>query len=225
MSSPPRKTAPPRYIAVAGNIGSGKSSLVTWLCQQFGLEPFFEAHADNPYLADFYGDMPRWALASQLWFLLRRFEQHKALERLGKPVVQDRTIFEDAEIFAANLHEGGQIDARDWELYEAAYRTLRAELRPPDLVVYLRCNFRTLRKRIKLRGRAYEMELPTRYLKRLDRLYERWFAAYEASPTLVVNTDELDYVENLFDRRDLLETVSGILGRPARAAVRRGGRS
>jgi len=213
MPTPRRRSASPRYIAVAGNIGSGKSSLVTWLCQQFDLEPFFEAHADNPYLADFYADMPRWALASQLWFLLSRFEQHKALERLGRPVVQDRTIFEDAEIFAANLHEQGAIDARDWDLYQAAYRSLRAELRPPDLVVYLRCNFRTLRRRIRLRGRAYEAALPPAYLRRLDRLYERWFAAYDASPTLVVNTDELDYVQNLFDRRDLLELVKRVLRR------------
>lgn len=213
MRTPRRKPASPRYIAVAGNIGSGKSSLVTWLCQQFDLEPFFEAHADNPYLSDFYGDMPRWALASQLWFLLRRFEQHKALERLKREVVQDRTIFEDAEIFAANLHEQGAIDARDWELYQSAYRTLRAELRPPDLVIYLRCNFRTLRRRIRLRGRDYEAALPAAYLRRLDRLYERWFAAYDASPTLVVNTDELDYVQNLFDRRDLLELVKRVLHR------------
>ena len=213
MRTPRRKPASPRYIAVAGNIGSGKSSLVTWLCQQFDLEPFFEAHADNPYLSDFYGDMPRWAFASQLWFLLRRFEQHKALERLKREVVQDRTIFEDAEIFAANLHEQGAIDARDWELYQSAYRTLRAELRPPDLVIYLRCNFRTLRRRIRLRGRDYEAALPAAYLRRLDRLYERWFAAYDASPTRVVNTDELDYVQNLFDRRDLLELVKRVLHR------------
>ena len=211
---PPRKTpASPRYIAVAGNIGSGKSSLVAWLCQQFDLEPFYEGHADNPYLADFYADMRRWALSSQLWFLLNRFEQHKALERLRRPVVQDRTIFEDAEIFAANLHEQGAIDDRDWALYEAAYRSLRAELRPPDLVVYLRCNLRTLRKRIRMRGRAYEAAIPTRYLRRLDGLYEKWFAAYDASPTLVVPTDELDYVQNLFDRRDLLEMVRRVLRR------------
>jgi deoxyadenosine/deoxycytidine kinase len=155
--------------------------------------------------------MPRWALASQLWFLLRRFEQHKALECLNRQVVQDRTIFEDAEVFAANLHEQGAIDARDWELYRSAYRTLSAELRPPDLVVYLRCSFRTLRRRIRLRGRDYEAALPATYLRRLDRLYERWFAAYDASPTLVVNTDELDYVQNLFDRRDLLELVRRVL--------------
>jgi deoxyadenosine/deoxycytidine kinase len=211
MRPPPPDSSPPRIIAVAGNIGSGKSSLVAWLCQQFGLDPFFEPHADNPYLADFYQDMRRWALSSQLWFLLRRFEQHRAIEQAGKPVVQDRTIFEDAEVFAANLHEQGAIDDRDWDLYRSAYRTLRAELRPPDLLVYLRCNFRTLRRRIKLRGRDYEAALPAAYLKRLDRLYERWFASWDASPTLVVNTDELDYVENLFDRRDLLGMVNDVL--------------
>lgn len=213
MPSSRRPPKSPRYIAVAGNIGSGKSSLVTWLCQQLDLEPFHEAHADNPYLADFYADMGRWALSSQLWFLLNRYEQHRALERLGHAVVQDRTIFEDAEVFAANLHEQGSIDDRDWALYQSAYQTLRAQLRPPDLVIYLRCNLRTLRKRIRLRGRDYESAIPTPYLKRLDRLYERWFAAYDASPTLVVNTDELDYVENLFDRRDLLVTVRRALGR------------
>ena len=203
----------PRYIAVAGNIGSGKSSLVHWICQQFDLEPFYEGHADNPYLSDFYVDMPRWALSSQLYFLLHRFEQHKALEKLKRPVVQDRTIFEDAEIFAANLHEQGAIDDRDWALYQSAYQTLRAQLRPPDLVIYLRCNFRTLRKRIRLRGRTYEAAIPAPYLKRLDRLYERWFAAYDSSPSLIVPTDELDYVENLFDRRDLIETIRRVLRR------------
>ncbi len=188
-------------------MGSGKSSLVKWLCTQFDLVPFFEPHDENPYLSDFYSDMRRWAFASQLFFLVRRFKIHRALESLRRPVVQDRTLYEDAEVFAAHLHRKGHIDARDWATYTDLYTTLRRDLRPHDLMIYLRCGTRTLRKRIQTRGRDYEQAIPAAYLRALHELYEQWFAGYNASPTLVIESDQMDYVTRLFDRDVLLRQI------------------
>ncbi len=208
MSDSPR----PLYIAVAGTIGAGKSSLVKWLCQHYNLEPYYEPHEANPYLEDFYGDMRRWAFASQLFFLVHRFRHHREMESSARPVVQDRTLYEDAEIFARYHRDAGNIDDRDWGTYEALYHTLRDELRPPDLMLYLRCPLATLRKRIKERGRAYEQEIPSAYLKALEGLYDRWYDAYDRSPKLVIETDRLDYVTRLFDRDELLRTLDRHLG-------------
>ena len=204
-----------RYIAVAGNIGAGKSSLVQWLCAQYEMVPFFEPHAENPYLSDFYGEMSRWAFHSQLFFLVNRFKIHKQLECSERHVVQDRTIFEDAEIFAAHLHDAGHIDARDWATYTDLYGTLRGELRAPDLMIYLRCEMPTLEKRIRERGRSYEKAIPTSYLRALEKLYEQWFARYTLSPTLVIETGRLDYVTRLFDRHELLREIDARLGASA----------
>ena len=196
-------------------MGAGKSSLTEWLRQQFDMVPFFEPHDDNPYLHDFYGDMPRWAYSSQLWFLIRRFQIHRDIDRrvkkMGKkgarPIVQDRTIYEDAEIFAAHLHGAGFIDERDWASYLEMYQTLKKELRPPDLMIYLRCPLPALVKRIRRRGRAFERAVPRRYLASLEQLYEAWLERYDASPTLVVDADRLDYVERLFDRLELIQAI------------------
>jgi deoxyadenosine/deoxycytidine kinase len=206
---------PHRYIAVAGNIGAGKSSLVKWLCAHYDLEPFFEPHAENPYLEDFYGDMPRWAFHSQLFFLVNRFKHHKQLEHSARPVVQDRTIYEDAEVFAAHLHAAGHIDDRDWATYTDLYDTLRGELRPPDLMLYLRCPMPALQKRIRERGRTYEKSIPASYLRALESLYEGWFASYRLSPALVIETGRLDYVTRLFDRHELLREIDARLGASA----------
>jgi deoxyadenosine/deoxycytidine kinase len=203
---------PPRYIAVAGNMGAGKSSLVRWLCAHYDLDPFFEPHGENPYLEDFYSDMRRWAFHSQLFFLVNRFRHHKQLEGHARPVVQDRTIYEDAEVFAAHLHAAGHIDDRDWATYRDMYQTLRAELRPPDLMIYLRCPMPTLQKRIHERGRSYEKSIPAEYLRALEVLYEEWFARYDRSPALVIETDRLDYVTRLFDRQELLREIDARLG-------------
>lgn len=201
----------PSVIAVAGNMGAGKSSLVHWLHQQFGMTPFFEPNEENPYLADFYGDMSRWAYNSQIWFLIRRFHIHRTIDSAAKgqprPVVQDRTIYEDAEIFAAHLHAAGHISDRDWESYQDLYLTLSRELRPPDLMVYLRCPLKTLVKRIRRRGRTFEQQVPRKYLEALEVLYEEWVARYDASPKLVLSTDRLDYVEHLFDRLELVRAI------------------
>lgn len=201
----------PRIVAVAGNMGSGKSSLVEWLRQQFGMVPFFEPNEENPYLSDFYADMQRWAMSSQLFFLVRRFQIHRAVMVRAaedpRPVVQDRTLYEDAEIFAAHLHHEGYIDDRDWAMYQDLYRTLRDEIRPPDLMIYLRCPLPSLTRRIKRRGRTFEKKIPRSYLASLDRLYEAWYARYTLSPSLVIETDRLDYVERLFDRLEVIKAI------------------
>ncbi|MCC6559192.1 MAG: deoxynucleoside kinase [Polyangiaceae bacterium] len=210
----------PRIIAVAGNMGAGKSSLVEWLRQRFGMVPFFEPNAENPYLSDFYKDMRRWAMSSQLFFLVRRFQIHRSIDERaaaeggdrGPAIVQDRTLYEDAEVFAAHLHRAGYIDERDWGTYQTLYQTLRDEIRPPDLMIYLRCPLKTLVKRVRHRGRDFERAIPRRYLASLEALYEEWFARYDLSPSLVVETDRLDYVERLFDRLELEEAIRKALG-------------
>lgn len=206
----------PRYIAVAGNMGAGKSSLVRWLHLTFGLTPVYEPQDENPYLEDFYRDMRRWAFSSQLFFLARRFRMQRELERAlpstpGRGIVQDRTLFEDVEIFAAHHHQAGNIDARDWSTYRELYEGMRAEIRPPDLMIYLRCPVNALRARIKRRGRGYEAAVPVAYLRSLDGLYDSWFAQYDLSPTLVIDTSEVDYVEDLFHRKALIDELEARL--------------
>lgn len=203
----------PRYLAVAGNMGAGKSSLVKWLHATFRLEPVYEPQDDNPYLEDFYRDMKRWAFSSQLFFLARRFRMQRELERElpgypGRGIVQDRSIYEDAEIFAAHHRQVGNIDARDWSTYQDLYGAMRSEIRPPDLMIYLRCPVNALRRRIQRRGRGYEQAIPITYLRALDRLYEDWFANYLLSPTLVIDTSEVDYVEDLFHREALIDEIN-----------------
>lgn len=208
----------PRVVAVTGNMGSGKSSLVAWLERQLDMVPFFEPNDDNPYLSDFYGDMGRWALHSQLFFLIRRFRIHKDIDvrasANGRDIVQDRTIYEDAEIFAAHLHRRGHISERDWAMYDDLYGTLRREIRPPDLMIYLRCPVPALVRRIKKRGRAFEQAIPRAYLTSLHGLYEEWFARYHDSETIVIETDRVDYIEHMFDRQELLDMIQARLARP-----------
>lgn len=214
-----RESGAPKIIAVAGTMGAGKSSMVEWLRQRFGMVPFFEPNDENPYLVDFYADMPRWAMSSQLFFLARRFQIHRSIARTAaedpRPIVQDRTLYEDAEVFAAHLHRAGYIDARDWATYQMLYQALREEIRPPDLMIYLRCPLKTLVKRIRRRGRQFERAIPRDYLASLELLYEEWFARYDLSPTLVVETDRLDYVERLFDRLELEQAIRKSLGMDA----------
>jgi deoxyadenosine/deoxycytidine kinase len=200
-----------RVVAVAGTMGAGKSSLVAWLNQHFGMVPYFEPNDENPYLSDFYSDMRRWAFSSQLFFLVRRFEIHRALDRRvaegSASLVQDRTIYEDAEIFAAHHHAIGNIDARDWGMYQDLYRTFVREIRPPDLMIYLRCPVATLARRIRRRGRTFERAIPRSYLAALEALYEAWLASYALSPVLVIETSRSDYVEHLFDRLELIRAL------------------
>lgn len=198
-----------KYIAVAGNMGVGKSSLVRFLCHQYDLQPFFEPNEFNPYLKDFYKDMRRWAFHSQIYFLGGKFRIHQDLERARgkKTVIQDRSIYEDAEIFAENLRRSRRMNTRDYETYQALYQTIVSALRPPDLMIYLRASMRTLKRRIQGRGRPEEQGVPDSYLRRLNQLYEEWFERYDLSPTLIIETDHMDYVTDLVDRIDLMQRI------------------
>ena len=200
-----------KSIAIAGNMGVGKSSLVDFLSSTYGIAPFYEPNDENPYLPDFYANMKRWAFHSQLYFLSNKFRIHQELDRTPGVVVQDRTIFEDAEIFATALYDMGQIDDRDWQTYRAFYATILDAIRPPDLMIYLRCSMRTLRRRIKLRGRAMEQDILLSYLKRLERLYEDWISSYQLSEVLVLETDKLDYIHDLLHRLDVMERIEALL--------------
>jgi deoxyadenosine/deoxycytidine kinase len=200
-----------RSIAIAGNMGSGKSTLVEFLSRTYDVVPFYEANDENPYLSDFYKDMKRWAFQSQLYFLSNKFRLHQELDRQTGVVALDRTIFEDAEIFATALFQMRKISKRDWETYQAFYQAILDAIRPPDLMIYLRCSMRTLRQRIRLRGRAMEQDVPLAYLKRLDRLYEDWIGSYAMSDVLVLDTDELDYIHDLVHRLDVMQRIEALL--------------
>ena len=208
-----------RSIAIAGNMGTGKSTLVDFLAKTYGVMPFYEPNDENPYLGDFYKDMKRWAFQSQLYFLSNKFRLHQELDRQPGVVALDRTIFEDAEIFATALHQMRKISKRDWATYQGMYAAILDAIKPPDLMIYLRCSMRTLRKRICLRGRAMEQDVPLAYLKRLERLYEEWIVSYDMSDVLVLETDKLDYIHDLIHRLDVMERIEAVLpdeiGRPA----------
>lgn len=197
-----------KYVAVAGNMGSGKSTLVQFLCRRYPeIRPFYERNEENPYLADFYRDMGRWALHSQLYFLTLKFRTHQELDACPQTVIQDRTIYEDAEVFAENLHRRGFLTGRDYEAYRLLYGTVTRSINPPDLLIYLKSNLRTIRKRIRLRGRSYEEAVDPAYLRDLNRLYNRWIDRYTHSPVLVLDVDRLDFLNDLVDRIEVLETI------------------
>ena len=223
LVSPERPLAPPlpddvrppvgqlrtgkKFIAIAGNIGAGKSELVNFLCRKYGVTPFFEPNDTNPYLTDFYDDMPAYAFRSQVYFLTHKFRLHRALMREHGTVVQDRTIYEDAEIFAKNLFRQGHIDLRDYGTYRELYETVCGSLAPPDLLVYLRARVPTLKQRIRGRGRESERNIPTTYLSRLNKLYEEWVGGWTLSPVVTLETDRLDWLTDLVDRIDVLRRI------------------
>jgi deoxyadenosine/deoxycytidine kinase len=200
-----------RFIAVAGNMGAGKSELVSFLCRRYGLKPFFEPNDTNPYLADFYADMKKWAFHSQVYFLSHKLRLHRELMAEPGTVVQDRTIYEDAEIFCENLYRSGMLSERDHRTYRELYETAIATLSPPDLMIFLQCPVRTLKKRIARRGRAMEQEIPTEYLSRLNKLYDEWRGRYALSPVIELATDKLDYLTDLVDRLDLFKQIERYL--------------
>ena len=200
-----------KTIAIAGNIGTGKLSLVEFLSRTYGIEPFYEPNDENPYLPDFYQDMNRWAFHSQLYFLSNKFRMHQQLELRPGVVVLDRTIYEDAEIFATALHDMRNFTGRDWDTYWGFYQIILNAIRPPDLMIYLRCSMRTLRKRIRLRGRAMEQDIPLSYLKRLEKLYDQWISNYQFGEVLILETDKLDYINDMLDRLDVMERIEAIL--------------
>ena len=185
-----------KFIAIAGNIGVGKSTLVEKLCAKLKWEPFFEGVVDNPYLADFYQDMRAWSFHSQVFFLSRRLHDLRQLRDFPRTVVQDRSVYEDAEIFAKNLYKQGHIADRDWSTYRELYQVLTELLPPPDLVVYLSASVPTLLHRIAQRGREYEKSIAPDYLAQLNVLYDEWIGDFELSPVLIVPADRLDFVAN-----------------------------
>ena len=200
-----------KFIAVAGNIGVGKSSMVEFLSEQYGFEPIYEPFMNNPYLDDFYKDMKTWGFHSQLYFLTHKFKLHMALNTRASTVVQDRTIYEDAEIFATNLYKGRYIKKRDYETYMELYETMKGALQPPDLMIYLQCSVGSIRKRIKQRGRKSEQDIPTSYLRRLNGLYEEWISRYNQSPVLVWDSERMDYLTDIVDRIEFKRQIDRLI--------------
>jgi deoxyadenosine/deoxycytidine kinase len=182
------------FIAIAGNIGTGKTTLTQMLSRRFGWEAHFEAVAENPYLADFYQDMNRWSFPLQIFFLNNRFRAHQAITGGLDSSIQDRSIYEDANIFARNLYEQGQMEERDYKNYLELYEVMCGFLTPPDLVIYLRKSLPKLKERIALRGRSYEKNIPDEYLANLNRYYDEWMVRYDLGKKLIVESDHLDFL-------------------------------
>lgn len=199
-----RLTSPtnPMFVVVAGNIGSGKTTLTKKLSEKLGWKPHFESVQDNPYLADFYSDMTRWSFPLQVYFLNHRFNTHKLIEVLPASSIQDRSIYEDANIFARSLYDQGKLDKRDYENYRSLYESMIQFLSPPTLMIFLRRSVPKLQERIKQRGRDYEQSIPVEYLTSLNEYYDQWYTNYNLGKSLIVDTDELDFLENEehFDR-------------------------
>ena len=185
-----------KFVAVAGNIGVGKTTLVKKLCDNLDWTPFFEPEKENPYLPDFYKDMQTWAFHSQVFFLTRRLRAHKNLCVHPGFVIQDRSVYEDAEIFAHNLYRQKQIGERDYQTYQELYQALVEFLPPPDLVLYIKASVPTLQQRIRQRGRDYEGEIDPNYLTQLNQLYDQWINDFSLCPVLTVPGDDLDFVSN-----------------------------
>ena len=183
-----------KFIAVAGNVGVGKSTLTDMLSEYLCWEPFFEAVDDNPYLSDFYQDMRTWSFHSQIYFLSRRLGHHRQIIDRPGTVIQDRTVYEDAEIFARNLYLQRHMSERDWDSYWDLYQTVITILPPPDLVIYLQASVPVLQERIQLRGRDYEQKIAVDYLTRLNDLYDEWVEGFTLCPVLTVPTDQLNFV-------------------------------
>ncbi len=196
------------HIAVAGNIGSGKTTLTSLLSKHFGWEAHFEDVDDNPYLNDFYNDMQRWSFNLQIYFLNSRFNQILSFRRSGKTLVQDRTIYEDAYIFAPNLHAMGLMSTRDFENYFTMFTMLSSLIQPPDLIIYLRASVPTLVKQIQKRGRKYEDNIRLDYLKRLNERYEAWVESYNMSKMLIVDVDSYNFIDKQEDLSVVIDKVS-----------------
>jgi deoxyadenosine/deoxycytidine kinase len=195
------------HIAVAGNIGSGKTTLTGLLARHFAWEPQFEEVDDNPYLNDFYDDMQRWSFNLQVYFLNKRFNQIIEIRKSGKSVIQDRTIYEDAEIFAPNLHAMGLMTTRDFNNYQDLFRLIQQFLSPPDLLIYLRASVPTLVRNIQNRGRDYENSIRIDYLKKLNDRYENWISGYKSGKLLIVDVDDINFPENPEDLGIIVNSI------------------
>lgn len=184
------------HIAIAGNIGAGKTTLTTLLAKNFNWKAQFEAVDNNPYLDDFYNDMEKWAFNLQIYFLGSRFNQVKEIRESGENIIQDRTIHEDAHIFASNLHDMGLLMTRDYENYLTVFNLMNSFVQAPDLLIYLRASIPTLVRQIQKRGRDYESSISIDYLSRLNDKYEEWVKGYDEGKLLIIDVDNLDFVNN-----------------------------
>jgi deoxyadenosine/deoxycytidine kinase len=187
------------HVAIAGNIGAGKTTLTEMLSKYFAWQPEYEDVENNPYLIDFYEDMPRWSFNLQIYFLNSRYRQMIDIRKNPKTVIQDRTIYEDAEIFAPNLHKMGLMTTRDFENYRSLYETIISQVQAPDLMIFLKASIPTLVNNIQNRGRDYEDNIRLDYLKRLNEFYDKWIESYNLGKVLVINCDDLNFVENKDD--------------------------
>lgn len=195
------------HIAIAGNIGSGKTTLAGLLAKHYGWEAHYEKVEENPYLNDFYEDMQRWSFNLQIYFLNTRFNNILKIKNSDKTVIQDRTIYEDAHIFAPNLHSMGLMSTRDFETYFSLFNLITSLIEPPDLVLYLRASVPTLVNQIQKRGREYENNIRLDYLKKLNERYDAWIESYNLGKLLTINVDDLNFSENKEDLRKVIDTI------------------
>ncbi|HNY06543.1 MAG TPA: deoxynucleoside kinase, partial [Bacteroidales bacterium] len=196
------------HIAIAGNIGSGKTTLTGLLSKHFGWEAHYEDVDTNPYLSSFYEDMQRWSFNLQIYFLNSRFRQIVEIRKSGKTVIQDRTIYEDAHIFAPNLHDMGLMTSRDFQNYRSLFELMSSFIQPPDLLIYLRASVPTLVRQIQKRGRDYENSIRLDYLKSLNDRYEEWISSYNNGKLLIVDVDNINFSENPEDLGNIIEKVT-----------------
>ena len=195
------------HIAVAGNIGAGKTTLTQSLSKHYKWTPHFEDVDENPYLNDFYNDMQRWSFNLQIYFLNSRFQQIIDIRKSGKTIIQDRTIYEDAEIFAPNLHSMGLMSTRDFKNYKSLFNLMVSLIQPPDLLIYLRASIPTLVNQIQKRGREYENSIRLDYLKQLNERYEAWISNYKMGKLLIINVDNMDFTENKEDLSSIIDKI------------------
>lgn len=201
------------YLSVAGNIGVGKSTLVEALAEAFGWQPYFELVADHPYLDDFYADKHRWGFHSQMWFLAQRFEQQREIADTPIAVIQDRSIYEDYEVFAKGLLEQGIMSHRDFRTYRKLYQALIQSTTPPTVLVYLRASVPRLLERIKGRARPSEQAIGAEYLEQLNHRYDEWLRRFELCPVLTIDTEELDFAHRDDHRQQMIEVIGQAVGR------------
>lgn len=199
------------HIAIVGNIGAGKTTLAQKLSQHFKWELFLEAVDNNPYLKDFYEDMPRWAFHLQIYFLNSRFQQVKEINKSSRPIIQDRTIYEDAYIFARNLHQSGLMSQRDYDNYYGIFQSIISMVKPPDLMIYLKADLPKLIEQIEKRGRDYESTMRLDYLRHLNEHYESWMKSYDLGKLMVIDVNKLNFVSNPEDLGFIINKIQGEL--------------
>ena len=195
------------HIAIVGNIGAGKTTLTELLAKNYGFEPLYEAADNNPYLEDFYSDMKRWSFNLQIYFLNSRFRQIIDIQKSKRNIIQDRTIYEDAYIFAENLHDMGLMTTRDYENYESIFDNITAYIKPPDLLIYLKASVPTLVNNIQRRGREYESGIRLDYLSKLNDKYQKWINGYKLGNLLILDKDKLDFANNTEDMASIVEKI------------------